>query len=81
MEALITSEYRWLWTVVLGAMLFLPVRHLIWVMSVRRHERRTGKNSDEETRTSMKRRAAITSALLCLVFATTYVAVLLADAR
>ncbi len=50
MEALFTSEYRWLWTVVLGAMLFMPVRKLIWVMSVRRHERRTGKDSDEETR-------------------------------
>ena len=81
MEALFTSEYRWLWTVVLGAMLFMPVRKLIWVMSVRRHERRTGKGSDEETRASMKSRAAITSALLCLVFATTYVAILLADPR
>ena len=81
MEALFTSEYRWLWTVVLGAMLFLPVRQFIWVMSVRRLERRTGKDSDEATRASLKRRSTITSALLCLVFATTYVAVLFADPR
>ena len=81
MKALFTSEYRWLWTVVLGAMLFVPVRQLIWVMSVRRHERRTGKESDEETRASPKRRAAATSALLCLVFATTYVAILFANPR
>ena len=81
MEALFTSEYRWLWTVVLGAMLFLPVRQFIWVMSVRRLERRTGKDSDAATRASLKRRSTITSALLCLVFATTYVAVLFADPR
>ena len=79
MEALFTSECRWLWTVVLGAMLFLPVRQLIWVMSVRRIERRTGKDTDEATRASLKRRSTITSALLCLVFATSYVAILFAD--
>ena len=47
METLFTSEYRWLWTVVLGVMLFFPVRQLIWVLSVRRHERRTGKEADD----------------------------------
>lgn len=81
METLFTSEYRWLWTVVLGVMLFFPVRQLIWVLSVRRHERRTGKQADEETRSSMRRRSVATSALLCLVFATTYVAILFAEPR
>jgi len=60
-------------------MLFLPVRQLIWVRSVRRIERRTGKVSDEATRASLKRRSTITSALLCLVFATSYVAIMFSD--
>lgn len=77
MEALFTSEYRWLWTVVLCVALFIPVRQIIWVMSVRRLERRTGAVTDDEVRSSLKRRAAVTSALLCLVFATAYVSVLL----
>ena len=32
MEALFTKGYVLLWTVALGLALFLPVRHLIWVI-------------------------------------------------
>ncbi len=52
--------------------LYFPVRQLIWVMAVRRQQRRSGQLPDEETRDSMKSRAGVTSALLCLVFAAAY---------
>lgn len=72
MEALFSADYRWPWSVALALALYFPVRQLIWVMSVRRQERKTGKLPGEEIRHSMKRRAGVTSALLCLVFAAVY---------
>ncbi len=72
MEAIVSPEYGWVWSAALGVVLFFPVRQLIWVMSVRRQQRRSGQLPDEETRDSMKSRAGVTSALLCLVFAAAY---------
>ena len=81
MEAMVSPEYRWVWAAALGVALFFPVRQLIWVMAVRRQQRRSGQLPDEETRDSMKRRAAGTSALLCLVFAATYGGVMFGGGR
>ena len=76
-EAMLSPEYRWVWSAALGVALFFPVRQLIWVMAVRRQQRTVGgRLPDEETRDSMKGRAAVTSALLCLVFAAAYGGVL-----
>ncbi len=72
MEAAVSPEYRWLWVAALGIALFFPVRQLIWVLSVRRAQRRTGELPGEEDMDSMKRRAGVTSALLCLAFAAAY---------
>ncbi len=73
MEAMLSPEYAWLWSAALGVALFFPVRHLIWVMAVRRQQRKAGgRLPDEEARDSMKSRAGITAALLCLVFAAAY---------
>ncbi len=73
MEAIVSSEYRWVWSAALGVVLFFPIRQLIWVMAVRRQQRKSGgRLPDEETRDSMKSRAGVTSALLCLVFAAAY---------
>ena len=72
MEAILTSEYRWLWTVALAVALFFPVRQLIWVLSVRREQRKTGEIPDKNVKQSLKGRAGITSALLCLIFAAVY---------
>jgi hypothetical protein len=76
MEDLFTPRYQWLWTAILGLALFLPVRQLIWVMSVRREERKTGNTPDEARRSALKRRASVTSGLLCLVFSVAYVDVM-----
>lgn len=78
MAALFSPEYKWLWMIALGGGLYFPVRQLIWVLSVRRAERRK-EPTDEAIRESLKRRAAFTSVLLCFVFAVTYVSVLFKD--
>ncbi len=72
MQAIFTAEYQWLWTLALALGLFLPVRRMIWVLSVRRFEAKKGP-ADEPLRAGLKRRATITSALLCLVFSVVYV--------
>ena len=66
-----TADYDWLWTIVLAAALYLPVRRLIWVLYVRRAER--DGNDDEARREALKRRAGMTAVLLCFVFAYFYV--------
>ena len=81
MEAAVSPEYRWLWGAVLAIALFYPVRQLIWVLSVRRVQRQTGELPGEEARDSMKRRAGVTSALLCLVFAAVYGGVMFGGPR
>lgn len=70
-NALLQSQ--WLWTIALGLALFLPVRRLIWVLSVRREERKLGAETDEARRAALKRRASVTAGLLCFVFAVLYV--------
>ncbi|MCP5366452.1 MAG: hypothetical protein H6906_02940 [Hyphomicrobiales bacterium] len=73
MDGLFTKDYQWLWTVALALLLFLPVRHLIWIMSVRRAERREGP-VDAAMRQRLKNRASFTAALACFVFSVVYVA-------
>jgi len=70
MSSLFSTDDTLLWTVVLALLLFLPVRHLIWILSVRRAERKAP--TDEAKRRRLKRRASVTSALLCFVFAFFY---------
>lgn len=76
-----SPEFRWIWTAALAAALFFPVRQLIWVMSVRRAQRRSGQLPDEEAREALKRRATVTSVLLCLVFAAAYGGVMFGGGR
>ena len=70
MEKFASPEYAWLWALVLGGALCYPVRQLIWSLQVRRAER--DGNEDTERRDRLKRRATITSLLLCFVFAFFY---------
>ena len=79
MNQLFSPEYAWLWTAVLGLALFLPVRRLIWIMAVRREERKTGEAVGGDRQTALRRRAAVTSALLCFVFSVLYVQVMFSN--
>jgi hypothetical protein len=77
MEMLFASESRYLWGALLMAALFFPVRQLIWVLTVRRAVRKGGEakvGAAEQAR--LKKRAGMTSALLCFLFALAYVNVL-----
>jgi len=71
MEFIFSHDARWLWTAALGVLLFFPVRHLIWSLSIRRAEAKHGP-TDEDMRRRLKKRAGFTSALLCFVFAIIY---------
>ena len=75
MADLFSSQYQLLWAAVLGGLLFFPVRQMIWVISVRKAER-DGKQ-DETRRQKLKKRAAVTAALLCFVFAFFYTAAMM----
>ena len=80
MEALFSTEYRYLWVVLLAAALFFPVRQMIWVLTVRRAIRKGGEeNVDAAERNRLKRRAGVTSALLCILFSAVYVNVLFSE--
>ncbi len=77
MEALFASEYSYVWAVLLAAALYIPVRQLIWVMTMRRAIRKSGgEKVDAAEMGRLKKRAGFTSALLCLLFSFAYVNVL-----
>ena len=77
METLFTSEYRYLWGALLMAALFFPVRQLIWVLMVRRAiVKGGGAKVDAAEQERLKKRAGMTSALLCFLFSLFYVNVL-----
>ena len=81
MEALFSPESKWLWSAALGLALFFPVRQFIWVLSVRRLQRRTGELPDDAVRKFLKRRAGTTSVLLCLVVAAAWGSIMLSGGR
>ena len=70
MERYFTAEYSLLWALALALALFYPLRQLIWVLTVRRAERKA--ELADEQRRALKRRAAFTAALLGLVFSYFY---------
>ena len=61
-----------LWIILLSAVLFFPVRKLIWVLYVRKKQKTQTSVSDEE-KSILKKRATFTAILLCVVFSFVYV--------
>ena len=61
-----------IWVVLLSAVLFFPVRKLIWVLYVRKKQKSQQTVSEEEKK-SLKKRATFTSIMLCVVFSYIYV--------
>ena len=61
-----------LWIILLSTVLFFPVRKLIWVLYVRKKQKIQQSVSEEE-KSSLKKRATLTSILLCVVFSYIYV--------
>ncbi|MAH54578.1 MAG: hypothetical protein QF693_05315 [Pelagibacteraceae bacterium] len=61
-----------IWVIVLSTALFFPVRKLIWVLYVRKKQKSQTAVSDDE-KIILKKRATLTSVLLCIVFSYLYV--------
>ena len=61
-----------LWIILLSTALFFPVRKLIWVLYVRKKQK-TQQSVSEEEKKNLKKRAAFTAILLCIVFSYIYV--------
>ena len=82
MQGIFAPEYQLLWSVALAVVLFFPVRQLIWVMAVRRAQRRAGGQlPDDKLRHYLKGRAGVTSALLCFAFSAVYSGIMLGGER
>ena len=61
-----------IWVLLLSVALFFPVRQMIWVLYVRKKQKSQKIVSDDE-RKALKKRATLTSVLLCIVFSYLYV--------
>ena len=61
-----------LWTLILAIALFFPVRQLIWVLYVRRKQKKQKLVSKEEINI-LKKRATFTSIFLSIIFSYVYV--------
>jgi len=61
-----------IWVMLLSIALFFPVRKLIWVLYVRKKQK-TQQSVSEEEKIILKKRATLTSVLLCIVFSYFYV--------
>ncbi len=71
LSVLLSPEYTLIWGILLAAALWMPLRHLIWVMSVRRMIRKQ-LPADDGVQQRLKRRAGFTAALLASVFSIFY---------
>ena len=61
-----------IWTLILGVVLFFPVKKLIWVLYVRQKQKKQKLVSEEEINI-LKKKATFTSIFLSLVFSYIYV--------
>ena len=61
-----------IWVTLLSMVLFFPVRQLIWVLYVRKKQKEQQSVSEDE-KIILKKRATLTSILLCVVFSYLYV--------
>ena len=60
------------WVLLLGALLFWPMSKLIWVMSVRRLQRKLGRELNEQELAGQMNRARIISVFVSLTFSYLY---------
>ena len=69
----------WYWgsSLVLAALLYRPVGKLIWVLSVRRLERKLGRSSEEAERERLRGRSRVIAGFVAVVFALLFTRILL----
>ena len=61
-----------LWVVLLAALLFWPMSKLVWVLSVRRLQRKRQRELDKKEIAGQTKRARIISAFVSLLFSLLY---------
>jgi len=64
----------WVWVVVLTVMLSFPVTNLIWVLSVRRLQRKLKKELSAEEVAGQKQRARLIAIFMCFIFSFLFIA-------
>lgn len=57
------------WTAILAIGLYFPVSNMIWALSIRRLERKTGQALNEQQTIGQKNRARFISVFLVIIFA------------
>jgi len=67
MQQLLTPYFIF-WTLLLAGLLFVPVSKLIWVFSVRRMQRKLGRELDQSELDGQLRRARFLTVFVVLVF-------------
>lgn len=60
--------YYWLSVVVLAALLFFPASKLVWVLAVRRLERKQGHPLSDAERQGQLNRARFIAIVVCVIF-------------
>ena len=60
------------WILLLSSVLFFPVRKLIWILHIRRMQKKQETVSEEEKK-FLKKKATFTSVFLCIIFSYVYV--------
>ena len=68
MAALSPWTWYWLSTIVLALLLVVPVSRMVWVLSVRRLERRRGETLSIEERKGQRVRARVIAVVLSTLF-------------
>jgi len=63
----------WIWVLVLTVLLSFPATNLIWVLSVRRLQRKLGRDLDAVELAGQKQRARFVAFFLCFVFSFLFV--------
>lgn len=58
----------WFWVLLLTALLFLPASNLIFVVSVRRKQRKLGVELNQHELDAEKQRARFVAAVVCFLF-------------
>ncbi len=61
-----------IWWLLLSALLFYPVFKLIWILSVRRLQKKLARELDAEEMLGQKRRARVLAVLLVMFFSFMY---------
>jgi len=61
-----------LWVLLLAALLFIPVNKLVWVLSVRRLQRKLQRELSDEELQGQRRRAIVIAVILVVIFSALY---------